>query len=109
MSSPICLILGAGANIGANVAKAFAGAGYKCVLTARNQPAEANASYAYVQGDLSKHGGVESIFSEVRKAYGEPSVVVYNGSYPKAYGLTSSICRDQVERLTRDSCRRFFP
>jgi NAD(P)-dependent dehydrogenase (short-subunit alcohol dehydrogenase family) len=78
--SPIVLILGAGANIGASVAKEFAANSYKVFLTSRKLPAEPNPSYSYIQGDLSYPGSVNDIFSQVRKLAGEPSVVVYNGS-----------------------------
>jgi NAD(P)-dependent dehydrogenase (short-subunit alcohol dehydrogenase family) len=77
--TPVLLVLGAGPNIGASVAKQFAADGYKVVLTSRKPPTEQEGSYSYVQGDLSQSKSVDTIFSEVRKLYGDPSVVVYNG------------------------------
>ena len=50
-------------------------------MTSRKAPADANPSYSYVQGDLSQPESVESIFSQVRKLHGEPTVIVYNGMY----------------------------
>jgi len=79
-TSPLALILGAGPNIGASVAKGFAAKGYKVVLTSRKAPKDADSSYSYVQGDLSEPKSVVDIFSRVRKLHGEPSVVVYNGN-----------------------------
>jgi NAD(P)-dependent dehydrogenase (short-subunit alcohol dehydrogenase family) len=76
---PVVLILGAGPNIGLNVAKEFAANGYKAVVTSRKPPQDENGSWSYVQGDLSNPNSVIDIFSQVRKLCGEPSVVVYNG------------------------------
>ena len=84
--SPIVLILGAGPNIGANVAKTFAANGYKVVLTSRKAPESVNPLYTYVQGDLAEPKSVVDIFARVRETCGEPSVVVYNGmlKFPSA-------------------------
>ena len=78
-TAAVALILGAGPNIGANVAKEFAASGYKVVLTSRNAPTSEDASYSHIKGDLSEPNSVVDIFSQVRSLYGEPSVVVYNG------------------------------
>ena len=78
-TSPVALILGAGPNIGASVAKKFATKGYKVVLTARKFPENPDPSYSYIKGDFSQPRSVVDTFAEVRKLYGEPSVVVYNG------------------------------
>jgi NAD(P)-dependent dehydrogenase (short-subunit alcohol dehydrogenase family) len=77
---PVVLILGAGPNIGLNVANEFAANGYKAVVTSRNPPQDLKDSWSYVQGDLSDPNSVVDIFSKVRKLCGEPSVVVYNGN-----------------------------
>ncbi|KAE9364956.1 putative short-chain dehydrogenases/reductase [Stipitochalara longipes BDJ] len=77
-ASPLAVILGAGPNIGASVAKGFAAKGYKVVLTSRKTPKDANSSYSYVHGDLADPKSVVDVFSQIRKLHGEPSVVVYN-------------------------------
>lgn len=80
MSAPIVLILGAGSNIGSHVAKAFAERGYSIAMASRNpKKSETNPAYHTFQGDLSDVSSVSSIFTQVRKALGHPSVVVYNG------------------------------
>ncbi|KAH8711858.1 putative short-chain dehydrogenases/reductase [Phaeosphaeriaceae sp. PMI808] len=76
--SPIVLILGAGPNIGANVAEQFAEQGYRVVLSSRKQHDGTNPSYSYVHGDLAEPKSVVDIFAQVRQNHGEPSVVVYN-------------------------------
>ena len=83
MPSPIILIIGAGPNIGINVAKEFVASGYKAVLTSRKAPTEPDATFSYVQGDVSEPKAVSDVFSQVRERFGEPSVVVYNG---KSFG-----------------------
>lgn len=72
------LILGAGANIGAGVARAFAAAGYQVATAARKAKSEAK-SQLHVQGDFADPSSIRDIFAEVRKSLGDPSVVVYNG------------------------------
>ncbi|KAK9439771.1 NAD(P)-binding domain protein [Metarhizium brunneum] len=74
----IALILGAGPNIGASVAREFASKGYKVVLTSRKVPENASPLFFHIKGDLSQPKSVVDIFTQVRKLHGEPSVVVYN-------------------------------
>ena len=79
-SSKVLLILGAGGNIGASVAKLFAQNGYKVALAARrlqdglNEDGQLN-----IHADLAKADSVESAFDKVSSQFGPPSVVVYNG------------------------------
>lgn len=77
-TAPILLILGAGPNIGAHVAKAFAAKGYKVATASRRTPPESD--YLHVPVDLSKPESVPGVFETVKAKLGAaPSVVVYNG------------------------------
>ncbi|MCJ1456198.1 hypothetical protein MMC28_006558 [Mycoblastus sanguinarius] len=77
-NAPVILILGAGANIGAHVARAFAAKGYQVALTSRTKkPSEDGLHF---QSDLSDPSSMTSLFQQVTKALGPPSVVVYNAS-----------------------------
>ncbi len=79
--SPVVLILGAGANIGANVARAFAAKGYKVALAARKLKDETNEEgQLTIASDFADPSSVVAAFSKVREVLGDPSVVVYNGS-----------------------------
>lgn len=79
-SSPIILILGAGANVGQSVARAFAAKGYKVALAARKANASDNtADTVNIQSDFSDPDSVVNVFSKVKETLGIPSVVVYNG------------------------------
>lgn len=79
-SSPIILILGAGANVGQSVARAFAAKGYKVALAARKANASDNtADTVNIQSDFSDPNSVVNVFSKVKEVLGVPSVVVYNG------------------------------
>ena len=74
------LILGAGANVGTGVARAFAEKGYKTVTASRSPNAkDEGVSDLHVQVDLTNPSSVAGVFDKVRKAFGQPSVVVYNG------------------------------
>lgn len=78
-SQPVILVLGAGKRIGTQTAQRFAEGGYKVALVSRQQ--DGDAGYTNIQADLTDVKAVETVFEQVRKELGEPSVVVYNGTY----------------------------
>jgi len=80
-TSPVIFILGAGANIGQHVAKAFASKGYKVALAARSlKEADNKSDQINVPIDLSDPSSVLKAFSKVETLLGAPSVVVYNAA-----------------------------
>lgn len=80
---PIALILGAGANIGQNVARAFAAKGYKTAIASRTQKEEdSSSSQLNIRSDFSDPESIAKIFSKVQSTLGHPHVVVYNGMHP---------------------------
>lgn len=86
--SPVALILGAGSNIGQNVARAFAAKGYKVALAARSLKEEdSTPEQLHVQSDFSDPNSVSKSFARVRERFGAPSVVVYNGTVAPYPGL----------------------
>lgn len=90
MPSPVILILGAGPNIGHHVAKTFAAGGYKVALAARSvKEAESTESQLNIPSDFTKSDDVVNAFSKVKKVFGIPSVVVYNGKPPSIPVLLS--------------------
>ena len=80
-SSPVILILGAGANIGQHVGKAFAAKGYKVALAARiANEADNTSEQIHIASDLTDPSSVVNAFSKVKTLLGVvQSVVVYNG------------------------------
>jgi NAD(P)-dependent dehydrogenase (short-subunit alcohol dehydrogenase family) len=79
--SPVVLILGAGANVGTNVARAFTAKGYKVALAARKLQDETNEEgQLTIRSDFADPSSVIDAFAKVREVLGEPSVVVYNGT-----------------------------
>jgi NAD(P)-dependent dehydrogenase (short-subunit alcohol dehydrogenase family) len=79
-TSKIVLILGAGANIGQGVARAFASQGYKVASTSRSaKNADESFEGVHIAADLSDPESVAGVFSQVKNSLGVPSVVVYNG------------------------------
>jgi NAD(P)-dependent dehydrogenase (short-subunit alcohol dehydrogenase family) len=96
MSPRVALILGAGPNIGAQLASAFEARGYKIALGSRSADASQNTdSKVHVKVDLSKPESVKSAFEQVEKGLGAPGVVVYNGKLtcPKRYlFLSGAVC-----------------
>lgn len=78
--SPVVLILGAGSNIGQAIARTFASKGYKIALAARSlKEADSTDNQLNIPSDFSKTDDVVSAFTKVKKVFGVPSVVIYNG------------------------------
>ena len=80
--SKIVLILGAGPNIGLNVARVFSSKGsYKTAIVSRNPKEElTKATDLSLQADFTDPKSIKAVFDEVRQKLGVPSVVIYNGS-----------------------------
>jgi len=79
-ASPVILILGAGPNIGQAVARTFASRGYKVALAARSlNEADSTENQLNIKIDFANSDDVVNAFKKVKKAFGIPSVVVYNG------------------------------
>ncbi|KAF2813940.1 putative short-chain dehydrogenase [Mytilinidion resinicola] len=82
MAPKTALILGAGKNIGAAVAKTLKGEGYSVALVSRKpdpKAAEA-AGYTAFSADVAKADSVKAVFKEVGEKLGTPSVVVFNAA-----------------------------
>lgn len=80
MAEKVALVLGYGANVGIDVAQAFAAQEYKIGIVSRSKKnAESAKEYLQIQADLSDPRSVEDIFSRVITELGHPSVVIYNG------------------------------
>lgn len=81
--SKIILILGAGPNIGLNIARVFSSKGsYKTVIVSRNPKEEViKGSDLSLQADFTNPNSIKGIFDEVKEKFGVPNVVVYNGMY----------------------------
>jgi NAD(P)-dependent dehydrogenase (short-subunit alcohol dehydrogenase family) len=78
--SPVILILGAGAHVGYPVARTFASKGYKVALAARSlKEADSTDNQLNIPSDFSKTDDVVNAFAKVKKVFGIPSVVLYNG------------------------------
>lgn len=79
--SPVILIFGAGPNIGQSVARLFTSEGYKVGLAARSvKEADSTDTQLNIASDFSKTSDVVNAFAKVKRAFGIPSVVVYNVS-----------------------------
>jgi len=79
MTSPVLLVLGAGPNIGVQVAKAFAAKGYKVALASRKNHA-VDDTQLHIPIDLNEPQSVAGVFETVKAKLGSsPSVVIYNG------------------------------
>lgn len=78
---PVVLILGAGPNIGQAIARTFANKGFKVALAARSlKEADSTDDQLKILSDFSKTDDVVHASAKVSKAFGIPSVVIYNGA-----------------------------
>ncbi|EED14115.1 short-chain dehydrogenase, putative [Talaromyces stipitatus ATCC 10500] len=79
MSSPIALILGAGARVGQAVGHKFAANGYEVALASRSSnTGQGQDGLHYFKVDFSDPANVKTLFESVVASLGVPSVVVYN-------------------------------
>lgn len=82
MTKPIAFIIGAGKNIGLSTAAILQSKGYRIALAARSlKPHDSTTETLHLALDLSKPEAVGPAFASLRKQWGEPSVVFYNGVY----------------------------
>lgn len=81
MSNRIALILGSGAGVGTHVAHRLRSEGFRVATASRSsKDAENDGEIAIaLESDLADATGVEKAFERLRGAWGEPSIVVYNG------------------------------
>jgi NAD(P)-dependent dehydrogenase (short-subunit alcohol dehydrogenase family) len=77
---PVALIIGAGPNIGQAVVRKFASKGFKVGVAARSvKEADSTDNQLNIPSDFTKTEDVINAFDKVKKTFGIPSVVVYNG------------------------------
>ncbi|TFB00482.1 hypothetical protein CCMA1212_007576 [Trichoderma ghanense] len=102
MAQGVALILGAGPNVGINVAKAFAAQGYKVAIASRSRKDEGDTKrYLHIQADFAEPSSIEDIFATVISELGHPSVVVYNAT---SYSLTrATTLQQQIVAFQRDN------
>ncbi|KAK3678222.1 hypothetical protein LTR78_002318 [Recurvomyces mirabilis] len=80
-AKPIAFIIGAGKNIGAATASHFSQKGYRVAQAARSVNTEDSKDDSLLlKIDLSKPDTVRTAFENIRKTWGEPSVVIYNAA-----------------------------
>ncbi|MCA6297476.1 MAG: SDR family NAD(P)-dependent oxidoreductase, partial [Phenylobacterium sp.] len=101
MSKPVCLILGAGAGIGGNVAKRFAREGYHACLARRSDKAGLDRLVAEIEaegGSASGYminavdeGSIEQLVTGIEADVGPITVAVFNlGAQIGDRGLAST-------------------
>ena len=88
MTKPICLVIGAGAGIGGNVARKFAGQGYHAFLTRRRNERGLNSLIEKIQREgneasgkivnLMEEGAIEKLVNDIETELGPIETAVYN-------------------------------
>jgi NADP-dependent 3-hydroxy acid dehydrogenase YdfG len=108
---PVCVIAGAGPGNGQAFARAFAGAGFRVALLARDGPrVHALAQSCGAAGfacDVRDPKAVAAAFAQVRTALGEPDVLVYNAGTGK-FGNIDAVSGDDLESAWRTNALGCF-
>jgi NAD(P)-dependent dehydrogenase (short-subunit alcohol dehydrogenase family) len=104
--SPICLILGGGANIGNAIARRFAGIGYQIAVVSRSAadpPAKNPDGYLNIKADLGDKEAYTGIYSKVKASLGgTPSVVIFNAASVHFPADAENLFSVPTEQLQQD-------
>nr|OQO23708.1 hypothetical protein B0A51_09945 [Rachicladosporium sp. CCFEE 5018] len=100
MSKPIAILLGAGKGVGASVTQMLQGKGYRVASVSRSGAQINNQNTLSLAYDLSTPTNVSAVFKKVRDAWGEPSVIVYNGAalHPTNYKTPFDVSLEHFEQ-----------
>lgn len=90
LAGKIALVTGGTKGTGKAIAERFLKAGATVMITARNQPENANDKLHFISADLSKPIGAQKVLKEVLAKYGRLDILVNNlgGSETKGGGYT---------------------
>ncbi|KAF3397303.1 hypothetical protein DPV78_007772 [Talaromyces pinophilus] len=109
MSSPIALVLGAGANIGQAVGRKFTANGYRVALASRTASSDASGQDSkdglfHFRVDLTNPANVKTLFEQVQASLGVPNVVIYNASHyvrgPDPFSITPEAYQETLNVIT---------
>lgn len=90
MSLKIAIVLGSGPNIGAATVNTFKDVGWKVAFASRSADENTrDENTMALRCDLTHPSSVTNVFDSVRRVWGEPSVVVYNGESIDSTRLTA--------------------
>jgi NAD(P)-dependent dehydrogenase (short-subunit alcohol dehydrogenase family) len=78
LSGRIALVTGGTKGAGKAIAERLVKAGATVIITARNQPKEANDKLHFVAADLSKPEGTKKVVEEILSTYKKPDILVNN-------------------------------
>src|SRR5262249_47272773 len=108
---PVCVIAGAGPGNGQAFARAFAGAGFRVALLARDglrvQALAQSCGAAGFACDVRDANAVAAAFAQVKTALGEPDVLVYNAGSGK-FGNIDAVSADDLESAWRTNALGCF-
>lgn len=81
MATKIAIVFGAGRNIGLHSVEKFKSEGFKVARISRSVKEQELDGVLSIPCDLTQPTQVSGVFDKVRKTWGEPSVIIYNGEY----------------------------
>ena len=79
MAAKIAIVFGAGKRIGEHSVQTLKSKGFKVARVSRSVKEQESDGVLSIPCDLTQPSQVSVVFGKVRKTWGEPSVIVYNG------------------------------
>jgi short-subunit dehydrogenase len=79
MAAKIAIVFGAGKRIGEYSVETFKSKGFKVARVSRSVKEQELDGVLSIPCDLTQPSLVSGVFEKVRKIWGEPSVIIYNG------------------------------
>ena len=79
MAARIAIVFGVGKGIGVHAVQTLRSNGFKVARVSRSVTEEELDGVLSIPCDLTQPSLVRGIFEKVRRTWGEPSVIIYNG------------------------------
>ena len=95
LSAKIALVTGGTKGAGKAIAERLLQAGATVIITARNQPENANENLHFISADLSNSAGTQKVVTEILEKYGRLDILVNNLGSSETKGGGFAVLTDE--------------